>query len=86
MICEEDFRIVNEREKTLRVTIRSDDHSLSLDILVRASLRRREGERNRRREKRRERGVRGEDCCTKQLYRTFPCGYRLFSFTDHLSR
>ena len=44
-IYEEDFRIVNEREKSLRVTIRSDDHSLSLDLLVRASLRGREGER-----------------------------------------
>ena len=46
-IYEEDFRIVNEREKSLRVTIRSDDHSLSLDLLVRASLRGREGERER---------------------------------------
>ena len=48
-IYEEDFRIVNEREKSLRVTIRSDDHSLSLDLLVRSSLRGREGERERER-------------------------------------
>ena len=49
-IYEEDFRIVNEREKSLRVTIRSDDYSLSLDLLVRATLREREGERERGRE------------------------------------
>ena len=34
-IYEEDFRILDERERSLRVTIRSDDHSLSLDMLVR---------------------------------------------------
>ena len=59
-IYEEDFRIVNEREKSLRVTIRSDDHSLSLDLLERG---------DRERERKRERGererVRGEICCTK---------------------
>ena len=65
-IYEEDFRIVNAREKSLRVTIRSDDHSLSLDLLVRASLRRREGEREGEREERER--VRGEICCTKQSY------------------
>ena len=58
-IYEEDFRIVNEREKSLRVTIRSDDHSLSLDLLVR-SFNEKEGGRER------ESGVRGENCCTKQ--------------------
>jgi hypothetical protein len=42
-IYEEDFRIVNDREKSLRVTIRSDDHSLSLDLLVRTSLKGRKG-------------------------------------------
>ena len=46
-IYEEDFRIVNEREKSLRVTIRSDDHSLSLDLLVRASRREKGRERER---------------------------------------
>ena len=35
VIYEEDFRILDERERSLRVTIRSDDHSLSLDMLVR---------------------------------------------------
>ena len=34
-IYEEDFGILDERERSLRVTIRSDDHSLSLDMLVR---------------------------------------------------
>ena len=34
-IYEEDFRVVDEREKSLRITIRSDDGSLSLDLLVR---------------------------------------------------
>ena len=46
-IYEEDFRIVDEKERSLRVTIRSDDYSLSLDLLVR-------GERERERER--------EDC------------------------
>ena len=64
-IYEEDFRIVNEREKSLRVTIRSDDHSLSLDLLVRDSLR---GRREKGRGGEVESGVRGEDCCTKQSY------------------
>ena len=55
-IYEEDFRIVNEREKSLRVTIRSDDHSLSLDLLVRASLRGREKGREKERERERSEG------------------------------
>ena len=45
-IYEEDFRIVDEKERSLRVTIRSDDYSLSLDLLVR-------GERERERERER---------------------------------
>ena len=49
-IYEEDFRVVDEREKSLRITIRSDDGSLSLDLLVRL----REGERGRERERERE--------------------------------
>ena len=31
----EDFRVISERERTVRVTIKSDDASLSLDLLVR---------------------------------------------------
>ena len=42
-IYEEDFRVVDEREKSLRITIRSDDGSLSLDLLMK--LREREKER-----------------------------------------
>ena len=54
-IYEEDFRIMNEREKSLRVTIRSDDHSLSLDLLEREGGRERgEGEREGGREGERE--------------------------------
>ena len=41
-IYEDDFRVVNEREKSLRITIRSDDGSLSLDLLVRLRERERE--------------------------------------------
>ena len=44
-IYEDDFRVVNEREKSLRTTIRSDDGSLSLDLLVRLRERERERER-----------------------------------------
>ena len=44
-IYEEDFRVVDEREKSLRITIRSDDGSLSLDLLVRLREREREKER-----------------------------------------
>ena len=49
-ICEEDFRVVDEREKSLRITIRSDDGSLSLDLLVRLREREREREGERQRE------------------------------------
>ena len=44
-IYEEDFRVVDEREKSLRITIRSDNGSLSLDLLVRLREREREKER-----------------------------------------
>ena len=53
-IYEEDFRVVDEREKSLRITIRSDDGSLSLDLLVRLRERERERERERQRERKRE--------------------------------
>lgn len=33
-IYDEDVRVVSEREKSLRITIRSDDDSLSLDLEV----------------------------------------------------
>ena len=46
-IYEEDFRVVDEREKSLRITIRSDDGSLSLDLLVRLREREREDHLNR---------------------------------------
>ena len=42
-IYEEDFRVVDEREKSLRITIRSEYGSLSLDLLMK--LREREKER-----------------------------------------
>ena len=54
-IYEEDFRVVDEREKSLRITIRSDDGSLSLDLLVRLRERERERDREREREKEKER-------------------------------
>ena len=31
----DDFRVVSERERTVRVTVKSDNGSLSLDLLVR---------------------------------------------------
>ena len=34
-IYDEDFRVVREKEKSLRITLWSDDKSLSLDLLVR---------------------------------------------------
>ena len=49
-IYEDDFRVVDEREKSLRITIRSDDGSLSLDLLVRLRERKREREREKERE------------------------------------
>ena len=50
-IYEQDFRVVNEREKSLRITIRSDDGSRSLDLLVRLREREREGETERERKR-----------------------------------
>ena len=77
-IYEEDFRVVDEREKSLRITIRSDDGSLSLDLLVRLRERERKRGRDREREKDRELMI-----IAIMIHGTMH-KWAVYSFIDHL--